>query len=176
MLVLSNEHWVKLINDHLWKLTKWGLSTVEWNHLWCYKTWIPKMMGWDPLLFTRLCLLWNPEFQDCYDAIDADVDRTYISQMYSPSLCKGSKHCSALKNILWAFVNYPHWDGRVEYYQGLNFIAAMLLLHFKSQEGAFYMLHILVYDYHIHKTIKVLDTIDWNVKTMYPHLYSQMDK
>lgn len=68
--------------------------------------------------------------KDSYEDIDADINRTFISKCFT----SGNKRQNDLWNLLRAFVNF---GGNIGYIQGMNFIAAALLLNVWNVEDAF---------------------------------------
>ena len=65
-----------------------------------------------------------PQNQESYESIGSDIGRTFIGDTHH------SIDQTRLKNVLTAFANYKPEIG---YVQGMNFIAALLLLQFSDE-------------------------------------------
>ena len=80
-----------------------------------------------------------------------------------------------LFNILMAYANY---DRQIGYVQGLNYIAAMLLMHVQDEEKVFWcLLYLLnrknwrtIYMEEMPKLMELIDTVGHKLETDYPNI------
>lgn len=80
-----------------------------------------------------------------------------------------------LYNILMAYANY---DRQIGYVQGLNYIAAMLLMHVQDEEKVFWcLLYLLnrknwrmVYMEEMPKLMEIIDTVGHKLEADFPNI------
>ncbi len=116
---------------------------------------------------------------DTEASIEKDLSRTFpdIPEFKEP----GSSGKNRLYNILKAYAQY---DFKVGYCQGLNYVAAMLLLYINKEELAFFTLvHIMynfewrgVYIENMPKLTALLKTLSKEIKARLPDVYAHLKK
>lgn len=85
-----------------------------------------------------------------------------------------------LFNILLAYANYDH---QVGYVQGLNYIAAMLLMHIQDEEKVFWCLVFIlhrnqwrnIYMDEMPKLLEIIDALDSKLRQDFPHISQHLD-
>lgn len=78
-----------------------------------------------------------------------------------------------LYNVLLAYANY---DSQIGYVQGLNYVAAMLLMHIQDEEKVFWCLIYLlnrynwrrIYTEEMPKLMELIDIVEKRLETHYP--------
>ena len=86
-----------------------------------------------------------------------------------------------LFNVLLAYANY---DTQIGYVQGLNYIAAMLLMHIQDEEKTFWCLTYilkrnnwrLIYAEEMPKLMELIDIIDQALKDDYPNVSKHLEE
>jgi len=111
--------------------------------------------------------------------IEKDISRTFpdIEAFKEP----GSSGNNKLFNVLKA---YSQYDQNVGYCQGINYVAAMLLLHINKEELAFFTLvHIMyncewrgIYMEDMPKLTALLKQLSKEIKKHLPEIYSHLKK
>jgi len=86
-----------------------------------------------------------------------------------------------LFNVLKAFANY---DMEISYCQGLNYLAAMLIIHIKEEETAFWCLVYLmeklkwrgIYTENTPKLIDILGIVEMRLANDFPHILRHLEQ
>ena len=130
-------------------------------------------------IYWKLIDLDNPEDEH---RIQKDVTRTFTNYPVMSGEEENVENkwntkdaMDQLFNILLAYANY---DTQVGYVQGLNYIAAMLLMHIQDEERVFWCLVFIlnrnqwrsIYMEEMPKLMEIIDILDDKLKKNYPHI------
>mmetsp|Transcript_6705 Transcript_6705/g.11260 ORF Transcript_6705/g.11260 Transcript_6705/m.11260 type:complete len:145 (+) Transcript_6705:1311-1745(+) len=86
-----------------------------------------------------------------------------------------------LFNVLFAYANY---DSQIGYVQGLNYIAAMLLMHIQDEEKVFWCLIYLlnrknwrqIYIEDMPKLMELIDVVERKLETDFPKVQKHLEE
>ena len=86
-----------------------------------------------------------------------------------------------LANVLLAYANY---DSQIGYVQGMNYIAAMLLMHIQDEESVFWcIINLLcrknwrmIYADEMPKLMELIEVVENKLQSDYPELMAHLDE
>ena len=152
-----------------------GLPDSLRGEIWCMLCRVQREKSMhSPEIYAKLIDLDNPEEEH---RIQKDVTRTFTNYPMTENKVDHSwdteKGQSMLFNVLLAFANY---DTQIGYVQGLNYVAAMLLMHIQDEEKTFWCLTYLlnrknwrrIYTEDMPKLMELIDEVEQKLIVDYP--------
>ena len=162
-----------------------GLPASLRGEIWCIVCHVKRekqMHAQD--IYLKLIDLDNPEEEH---RIQKDVTRTFSNYPVSGQECDQDASWNnqigqqMLFNVLLAYANY---DSQIGYVQGLNYIAAMLLMHIQEEENVFWCLIYLlnrknwrrIYMEEMPKLMDLMDYIEQKLQTDFPEIAEHLEE
>ncbi|XP_055699679.1 growth hormone-regulated TBC protein 1-A isoform X2 [Phlebotomus papatasi] len=126
-------HGISVMNRALKRYIRKGVPAHLRKLVWLRTSGATAAMASDPALYRNL--LFQKHDEEIVDMIKIDLPRTFPNNIFFPDIQ------NQLFNIL---VAYAHLNKDVGYCQGLNYIAGLLLIVTKDEEGTFWLLRHIV--------------------------------